>query len=32
VENTVTPQADNPALLVRPVANRIRGYARHFIA
>ena len=32
VENTVTPQADNPVVCVRPVTNRIRGYARSFIA
>ncbi|ERN13389.1 hypothetical protein AMTRI_Chr09g21370 [Amborella trichopoda] len=32
VENTVTPQADNPVLCVRPVTDRIRGYARLFIA
>lgn len=32
VENTVTPQADNPVVCVRPVTNRIRGYARLFIA
>lgn len=32
VENTVTPQADNPVLCVRPVTNRIHGYARVFIA
>ncbi|KAK3132816.1 hypothetical protein QOZ80_6AG0528140 [Eleusine coracana subsp. coracana] len=32
VENTVTPQADNPVLCVRPVTRRIRGYARLFIA
>ncbi|KAK6916697.1 Phosphatidylinositol-specific phospholipase C, X domain [Dillenia turbinata] len=31
VENTVTPQADNPILCVRPVTGRIRGYARLFI-
>ncbi|KAL4569692.1 hypothetical protein LXL04_025334 [Taraxacum kok-saghyz] len=31
VENTVTPQADNPVLCVKPVTNRIRGYARLFI-
>ena len=32
VENTVTPQADNPVLWVKPVTERIRGYARLFIA
>ncbi|EXB39278.1 1-phosphatidylinositol phosphodiesterase [Morus notabilis] len=32
VENTVTPQADNPVLCVKPVTNRIHGYARLFIA
>lgn len=32
VENTVTPQADNPVLCVKPVTRRIRGYARLFIA
>ncbi|KAK1262223.1 hypothetical protein QJS04_geneDACA001160 [Acorus gramineus] len=32
VENTVTPQADNPVLCVRPVTGRIRRYARLFIA
>ncbi|GAV84274.1 PI-PLC-X domain-containing protein [Cephalotus follicularis] len=32
VENTVTPQADNPILCVKPVTGRIRGYARLFIA
>lgn len=31
VENTVTPQADNPVLCVKPVTRRIRGYARLFI-
>lgn len=31
VENTVTPQADNPILCVRPVTDRIHGYARLFI-
>lgn len=31
VENTVTPQADNPVLCVRPVTKRIHGYARLFI-
>lgn len=32
VENTVTPQADNPVLLVKPVTERIHGYARLFIS
>lgn len=32
VENTVTPQADNPILCVKPVTNRILPYARTFIA
>ncbi|GAB2291970.1 hypothetical protein Dimus_026219 [Dionaea muscipula] len=31
VENTVTPQADNPVLCVWPVTNRIHGYAHLFI-
>lgn len=31
VENTVTPQADNPVLCVKPVTNRIHNYARLFI-
>ncbi|KAH9603582.1 hypothetical protein KSS87_001270 [Heliosperma pusillum] len=31
VENTVTPQADNPILCVRPVTDRIHGYARLFM-
>lgn len=31
VENTVTPQADNPILCVKPVTGRIHGYARLFI-
>lgn len=31
VENTVTPQADNPVLCVRPVTNRIHSYSRMFI-
>ncbi|KAJ7978595.1 1-phosphatidylinositol phosphodiesterase-like protein [Quillaja saponaria] len=31
VENTVTPQADNPVLCVKPVTGRIHGYARVFI-
>ncbi|PKU82059.1 uncharacterized protein LOC110097590 [Dendrobium catenatum] len=32
VENTVTPQADNPVLCVRPVTGRIQPYARLFIS
>ncbi|KAK9164481.1 hypothetical protein Syun_005383 [Stephania yunnanensis] len=32
VENTVTPQADNPVLCVKPVTERIHIYARLFIA
>uniref|UniRef100_A0A0D9XG27 Phosphatidylinositol-specific phospholipase C X domain-containing protein n=1 Tax=Leersia perrieri TaxID=77586 RepID=A0A0D9XG27_9ORYZ len=32
VENTVTPQADNPVLCVKPVTRRIHGFARLFIA
>ncbi|EPS74286.1 hypothetical protein M569_00466, partial [Genlisea aurea] len=32
VENTVTPQADNPILCVKPVTDRIHPYARTFIA
>ncbi|XP_068640653.1 uncharacterized protein [Aristolochia californica] len=32
VENTVTPQADNPVVCVKPVTNRIHGFARLFIA
>lgn len=32
VENTLTPQADNPVLCVRPVTDRIRGYGRLFIS
>lgn len=32
VENTVTPQADNPIVCVGPVTRRIHGYARLFIA
>ncbi|KAL2477096.1 PLC-like phosphodiesterases superfamily protein [Forsythia ovata] len=32
VENTVTPQADNPILCVKPVTDRIRPYARVFIS
>ncbi|KAI3989006.1 hypothetical protein MKX01_033042 [Papaver californicum] len=31
VDNTVTPQADNPVLCVKPVTGRIHGYARLFI-
>lgn len=31
VENTATPQADNPVLCVYPVTNRIHPYARLFI-
>lgn len=31
VENTVTPQADNPILCVKPVTNRIHNYHRLFI-
>ncbi|CAO2815580.1 unnamed protein product [Amaranthus hypochondriacus] len=31
VENTVTPQADNPILWVKPVTDRIHGYLRLFI-
>lgn len=31
VENTVTPQADNPVLCVKPVTKRIRPYGRLFI-
>ncbi|KAL5706005.1 hypothetical protein ACHQM5_024662 [Ranunculus cassubicifolius] len=31
VENTATPQADNPILCVRPVTGRIHGYAKLFI-
>ncbi|KAF5182624.1 1-phosphatidylinositol phosphodiesterase [Thalictrum thalictroides] len=31
VENTATPQADNPVLCVKPVTGRIHGYARLFI-
>lgn len=31
VENTVTPKADNPIVCVKPVTNRIHGYARLFI-
>ncbi|KAG6653467.1 hypothetical protein CIPAW_05G079200 [Carya illinoinensis] len=31
VENTVTPQADNPVLCVKPVTGRIHKYARLFI-
>ncbi|KAJ4964033.1 hypothetical protein NE237_023972 [Protea cynaroides] len=32
VENTVTPQADNPVVCVKPVTKRIHNYARLFIA
>ncbi|XP_057867837.2 uncharacterized protein LOC131075063 [Cryptomeria japonica] len=32
VENTVTPQADSLVVCVKPVTNRIRGYARLFIS
>lgn len=32
VENTVTPQADNPVVCVRPVTGRIQPYARLFIS
>ncbi|XP_076882237.1 uncharacterized protein LOC143530638 [Bidens hawaiensis] len=32
VENTVTPQADNPVVCVKAVTNRIHGYGRLFIA
>ncbi|MFS8023844.1 putative phosphoinositide phospholipase C, Phosphatidylinositol diacylglycerol-lyase [Helianthus anomalus] len=32
VENTVTPQADNPIVCVKPVTKRIHGYGRLFIA
>ncbi|KAG9442605.1 hypothetical protein H6P81_018459 [Aristolochia fimbriata] len=32
VENTVTPQPDNPIVCVKPVTERIHGYARLFIA
>ena len=31
VENTVTPQADNPVLCVKPVTDRIHPYSRTFI-
>ncbi|KAK8563058.1 hypothetical protein V6N13_018400 [Hibiscus sabdariffa] len=31
VENTVTPQPDNPIVCVKPVTRRIHGYARLFI-
>ncbi|CAI9104555.1 OLC1v1003252C1 [Oldenlandia corymbosa var. corymbosa] len=31
VENTLTPQADNPVLWVKPVTDRIRGFSRLFI-
>ncbi|CAH2076750.1 unnamed protein product [Thlaspi arvense] len=32
VENTLTPQTDNVVVWVRPVTDRIRGYARLFIS
>ncbi|XP_023750632.2 uncharacterized protein LOC111898984 [Lactuca sativa] len=32
VENTVTPQADNPIVCVKAVTNRIHGYGRLFIS
>ncbi|XP_043710746.1 PI-PLC X-box domain-containing protein DDB_G0293730-like [Telopea speciosissima] len=32
VENTVTPQADNPVVCVKPVTGRIHDYGRLFIA
>ena len=32
VENTVTPVPDNPVLCVKPVTERIHGYARFFIS
>lgn len=32
VENTVTPQADNPVLCVKPVTGRIHRYSRVFIS
>lgn len=32
VENTVTPVPDNPVLCVKPVTERIHGYARLFIS
>ncbi|CAA7016564.1 unnamed protein product [Microthlaspi erraticum] len=32
VENTVTPQADNPVVWVKPVTDRIRNHARLFIS
>lgn len=32
VENTVTPQADNPIVCVKPVTNRIKKYGRLFIS
>ncbi|KAL1215696.1 hypothetical protein V5N11_024239 [Cardamine amara subsp. amara] len=32
VENTATPQTDNPVVLVKPVTDRIRKYARLFIS
>ncbi|KAL3843379.1 hypothetical protein ACJIZ3_000782 [Penstemon smallii] len=31
VENTLTPQADNPILCVKPVTDRIRPYATTFV-
>lgn len=32
VENTVTPQPDNPVVCVKPVTRRIHGFARLFIS
>jgi len=32
IENTTTPQVSGPVLCVYPVTNRIRGYARLFLA
>lgn len=32
VENTLTPQVDNPIVLVKPVTERIRPFARLFIS
>lgn len=32
VENTATPQADNPVLCVRPVTDRVRKFSRLFIS
>lgn len=32
VENTVTPVADNPVVCVKPVTERIHGFARLFIS